>query len=293
MYPRPGVSDTVAHGGTIDYTCTHTIQTTAAGVDPAAVVLDWAVSAGSDGGWMVQVLPPPDETRPTPEWSPPDLPAAAFAVHQPLGASADGVAAEPRSESRSISFGVRVHRPSCTLPDQGVDVRVSATASAPGSTDAAISDLTIQNLPAVLQPVLAPIPEPSVEFASALDFGKVGISAAGPEEWVMSGTIAITVSSLDRACGTWELDLGANRLEGGGDSTISAANLSLESVDKVAVADGGCTLDDECVVAVVPAGPGKPASQTYTLGVSLRLPDQASATTFNSTLSASLTSADA
>jgi hypothetical protein len=52
--------------------------------------------------------------------------------------------------------------------------------------------------------------------------------------------------------------------------------------------DGGCSLDDGCLIATVAAGPDAPAETSYSLGVSLVLPDQVYATTFNSTLTATL-----
>jgi hypothetical protein len=60
------------------------------------------------------------------------------------------------------------------------------------------------------------------------------------------------------------------------------------SIDDEPLADGVCPLDGGCTVAIVEAGPEVDSSVTYTLGVSLVLPDQARAATFRSTLTARL-----
>ena len=152
-----------------------------------------------------------------------------------------------------------------------------------------MTNLTPQIEPTTLAPLIAPIPAPSVAFDGPLDLGTIGITAAGPETPEATGTLAITVSNLDQACGTWSLMLDAEPLEGRGVTSISAANLSLDSVNGAEFPDGGCDLDGGCTVAMVPAGPDVHAAQTFTLGVSLRLPEQVSATTFNSALTATLT----
>jgi hypothetical protein len=209
----------------------------------------------------------------------------------PIAPDAAPQVAESLETSAKLTFKLRVYRVACGTEEQTVTLKVAAAASLPGIDGATVEAGAPNPQPLTLTPALAPIPDPSVTFSGSLDFGDVAVDAAGVKSPPKPQTITVKVSGLDQACGSWQLGLKATSLDGAHNATIDASNLHVSSIDDHPIADGDCPLDGGCSIAVVPAGPSAAPTATFNLGVSLVLPDQPRATTFNATLTASLTEA--
>ncbi|MGH2558949.1 MAG: hypothetical protein ACRDJH_07785 [Thermomicrobiales bacterium] len=282
----------VAHGGYLDYDCTVAVQLSGAHLAPAAVQLDWTVAASVDGGWSAQLLPPVLDPNAPSDWTAEGGALAEFA-HQ--GGIGDGATIDPVDTfetTTTLTFGLRAHRVACGTEAQPVTVDVAVAASLPGYETATIQDAGIEPEPYQLNPELAPIPEPSIAFGGSLNFGEVQVDATGVLEPPAPQTIDVTVSGLDQACGDWAVGLNTTTLGSADGSAIAASTLNLVSIDDEALAGGGCPLEDGCEVALLNAGAEAAPATTFTLGVSLVLPDQPRATTFNSTLTATLAEAN-
>jgi len=142
--------------------------------------------------------------------------------------------------------------------------------------------------PYQLIPVLQEIPEPNIAFSGSLNFGAISVDANGVIEPPVPQTITVTVSNLDGSCGDWKLNLIADALGGADGSTIGSDTLVLVSVNYMAVDEAVCSLATNCVVATIESGPQAEATRSFALAMTLRLPDQLGATTFNSTLIATM-----
>ncbi|MGH2534973.1 MAG: hypothetical protein ACRDJW_22155 [Thermomicrobiales bacterium] len=281
----------VAHGGFLDYDCAADVHLSGAHLAPAAVQLDWTVAAGVDGGWSVQLLPPAVDPNMPPNWTVAGSAIAEFAHRGGIGAGASTDALDAFETTATLTFGVRAHRVICGTEARPLAVEVAVAALLPGLDAATIADAGIAPEPYTLRPELAPIPEPSIAFGGALDFGEVRVDATGVLAPPTPQTIDVTVSGLDQACGEWTVRLDTTTLGGDDGSTIAASTLHLVSINDDALAEGGCPLEGGCEIAVLRAGAASAPATTFTLGVSLVLPDQPRATTFNSTLTATLADA--
>jgi hypothetical protein len=279
--------ESITSGAFLDYRCTYEVELTGDYLSSAAVQLDWTVLASIAEGWSVQFLPPVIDPAEPPDWTNESHHLGGFQHTSRLANStADDTA--PFATTEEIIFGLRLHRAACAMSLPSLDLDVSVWASLPEIDNAAIEDNRRESEPFRLTPELASISEPSLAFAGSLDFGDVPVDANGIRNAPAPQTITLTVSGLDQACGTWALGLKAKKLGGEDGSVISAASLNLVSVNDDTRPHGGCPLNKGCDVAVVKAGPGAAPTLTFTLGVYLALPDQPTATTFNSTLTASL-----
>lgn len=285
--PAAGQAEIVAHGAFLDYDCAYEGQLTGGNIAPAAVQLDWTVTAAVDGGWAVQLRPPVVDPTAPPPWTAAESGAAELTHRSGIGGAA-GETLDTFDETAALAFGLRVHRVACSVDTQTVTLNAAVVASLPGHAEAAVAATAPQPEPFTLTPALAPIPEPTLSFGGALDFGSVPVDAMGVQEAPAPQTITVTIEGLDRACGAWALGLSSTALGGEDGSTMAASTLILTSIDDEALAGGECPLDGGCAIATVAAGPDAAAAVTYTLGVSLVLPVQPRATTFNATLSATL-----
>ncbi|HET8522776.1 MAG TPA: hypothetical protein VFL82_06055 [Thermomicrobiales bacterium] len=291
--PSGGAPEIVGQGGYLDYSCTYDVALTGAHLAPASIALAWTVDIAVDGGWQVQVKPRPAEVdaNDPPRWTAEPAPTAMLQQQGPITPDASPDVADSLDLTATFPFKVRVYRVACGLEPRPVTLQLSVAATTPGIDGTVIEASGPDPQPFTLHPALAPIPEPSVAFSGPLDFGDVAVDATGVKTPPKPQMIIVTVSGLDKACGSWQLGLKATTLDGANNATIDAGNLHLSSINDRPVVNGSCPLDGGCPIAVIPAGSGVDPVATFNLGVSLVLPDQPRATTFNATLSAALTKA--
>jgi len=284
-----GLPENIASGGFLDYDCQFDLHLSAANLDAAEIELDWTVRA-APGGWTVQLKPPATDAVPLPEWTDLTMTPDLLRYTSRITGSA-GVAVEERDET--LQFGLRLHRPACAMEIMPIGLGVAVKASVPALPATQISQIDPLPLaePFQLKTVLAPVPEPILAFSGSLNFGDVAVDAFGVRNQPAPQSITVVVSNLDQACGTWELGLQSTSLGGEDGSTAPSETLLLASVNETLIASEVCPLQAGCVIALVSAGPGANPEATYTLGISLVLPDQLRATTFNSTLTATMTEA--
>lgn len=280
--------ETVAHGANLDYDCSFKVTLSGDHLAPSAVQLDWTVLAGVESGWAIQFLPPASQPEQPRAWTAESSDTPGFQFRSGIVDDTLADASDPFQTSQKLTFGVRVHRAVCETDPQPIALDVAVSASLPGLDGATVEELAPQTEPYKLAPILAPIPEPTLSFGGSLNFGDVAVDAFGVQQAPAPQSITVTVSGLDQACGDWNLQLKAKKLGGEDGSVISAKSLNLVSIDDNPTPDGGCALNRGCEIAVVTAGPDVAPAVTYTLGVSLVLPDQPHATTFNSKLTATL-----
>jgi hypothetical protein len=289
--PSGEAPEIVAQGAYLDYSCSYRIALAGANVAPAAIQLAWRVDAAVGGGWQVQLRPPVVDSNDPPPWTDSPHPTATFQQQGPIAIDASPDIGDTLDATAKLTFKLRVYRLACGIDPQSVTLNVRVAATLPEVDGATVMAGAPDSQPFTLKPALAPIPEPSVSFSGSLDFGDVAVDATGVKTPPKPQTITVKVSELDQACGSWRLQLKAAPLDGSQNATIDASNLQLSSIDDHPLADGDCPLDTGCPIAVIPSGPDADPAATFNLGVSLVLPDQPRATTFNATLTASLTAA--
>jgi hypothetical protein len=285
------VPEIVAQGAYLDYGCTYRLTLTGKDIIPAAIQLDWTVDAAVAGGWRVQLRPATLDSNNRSPWT--DKPRATATLKQrgPIADDATSDITDALDTSADLAFRLRVYRVACGVEAQSVMLNLAVAASLPTIDGAMVQPTRAQSEPFNLRPALAPIPEPSVSFSGSLDFDDVAVDATGVKTPPTPRRITVTVKGLDQACGSWRLSLKASPLSGTQNASIDAGNLHLSTIDDEPLPDGACPLDGGCRVAVLAAGPDADPVATFNLGVSLVLPDQPRATTFNATLTASLTEA--
>lgn len=277
----------IASGGTIEYVCSDSVYLNGADLVAASVDVAWSVYASVPGGWAVQMLPPVnDPAVEAPVWTAEGASEAAFEFRQvaPLGASQDRITVDA---SITIEFRVRLMRAVCGMASQTLSVSHDATPIV-SDAGATIAAEPVSYQPFLLTPELAVVPEPSVAFDGPLSFGEVGVTADGPETATSSGSVSLTVSGLNVACGTWGLNLGATPLVDESGVPLGGSQLVVVSINDERLPDGGCDLAGGCDAIALAAGPGAPPSQSIVLGVELRMPEQPGLGAFGTSLSASL-----
>lgn len=270
--PAPGQPSAVPLGGFIDYDCEMTVELAGERLDPAAVRIAWRVEATTREGWQARLRPPATEQNPEPRWTDPAKPAEfrhESAIGDLTAQDGDGFAATER-----LAFGVRLHRTGCGDEAAPLALAVAVDAAAPGLDGVEIVALAPRPEPLWLVPALAPVAEPALAVSGSLNFGEIPVDALGVREEPAPQTLRVTVSGLDRACGTWELGLTATAPDGDADAEPAAASLVLVSIDDEPIADGGCALDGGCRVATLDTGASSAPAVTFTLSIALILPDQ-------------------
>ena len=281
----PDQPRTMTSGGYVDYVCQDHVDITGTDTPPSSVELVWKVEATIGGGWHAQLLPPaptPDER----EWTTAGASEARFLYRQPEPAGTSDTLTAFES-TPSISYRVRIHRSACAEEPQTLQLD-REVAVLVADTSAEITDVSSNVEPLRIKPRLAPIPEPSVAFEGALDFGAIGVTATGAEEPVRHGTLAITISELDQSCGAWTLRLSATPLTDGDGLPMEGSRLLAVSINDELLPDGGCDLTSGCAPRTFSAGEDAPSSLTVTLGVELRMPERPSIGSFETSLSATL-----
>jgi hypothetical protein len=288
--PVEGQPATVASGASADYACTYQVALVGDRLAPSWIAIGWTLAAKISGGWSVQLL----SSVPKAEWSSAGAPTAT--LQQTTGAAPEA-SVDVQDGYTSVAtwaFRVRMTRAACNVQPAELTLDLTGVATLPGHDDATVessSERTDRDPRFKISPALASIPEPVLNFAGPLSFGTVGVTAEGPASPVVTGSVDLTVSNLDLACGSWTVGLQAQALSGSNGVQIPANTLTLTSINGQPLDGGPCDLASGCQFATVQAGPGAAATVTLTLGVSLAVPDQSGVGTFGSTLSASVTRA--
>jgi hypothetical protein len=276
----------------VEYDCTYKVKLIGARLAPAWIAIDWSLAVTVAGGWTVQLMPllPND---PAPVWIdaggaiPPILLKTGFAPD----ASAD--VTDDFNNSAALNFRVRLTRPACDLEPAALQFNLTGTASMPDHADAAITTQTepTPEVPYLLTPTAAPVPDPTIALTGSLDFGAVGLTAVGPKQLPNPKVLTLTVTGLDQACGTWNLTMTSTTFDAATNQETSTPTLKLTAVNGDAVKNGGALLDGAKPVLAIDAGPGAAAKATYQLSIALVLPDQPALAAYNASLRVSLDAA--
>lgn len=279
-------TDVVSSGGAAVYDCVYAVTLSGARLAPAWISIDWSLAVTVSGGWTAQLLPKlPDAVWVDAGGDAPPLKLRTGVSPTPAAAVVDAF-----DGAAELAFQVRLTRPACDLEPAELQFAVSGTPALPGHDNAAITTDTAPPpaQPYKLTPALAPIPEPSIDFAGPLSLGTIDVTAEGPASPAATGAVAVTVSGLNLTCGNWTVKIQGKTLTGSNGVDIPARTLTLTSINGAPLPGGPCDLDGKCLIADVPAGPSAADSATFTLGVSLAIPDQPGAGTFGSSLSATV-----
>jgi hypothetical protein len=283
----PDQPSSIASGGSLDYTCTDTVSITGTNIVPSNVGVTWSTRALVEGGWSVQILPPKHNSDDVVEWSPANLSETRFTFEQrdPAGTSTE---VGDVTLKTVITYRVRLTRGACAVESETLWLTHDVTVSSPDATAELDPPLTSPREPLRITPDLLSIPEPSVSFDGGLNFGEVGITASGLSESTRTGTLAVTVSNLDLACGEWSVLASATTLTAEDGTPLEGSSLVVVAVDGVAPSNGSCDLSNGCALATFTASPSAQSTQSITLTVELRMPEYASIGAFQTTLDAVL-----
>jgi hypothetical protein len=290
--PAPGLSEEVALGGSIDYSCELVVDLAGERIDPAAVYVDWRMAVTPGDGWQVQLLAPPEQNEATPRWSDHSGDPIELRGRTRLETEDAPDASGSFDTTWKVTVGLRLWRSGCGAGDVPARVAVETVAGVDDPATATVDQLMPQPDPFELRPELLPTPEPTLSFGGSLDFGEIPIDALGVQQPPAPQTLTITVGELDKSCGDWSLAMLAE-MPDGENERIDTPSLHIVAIDDVAVPGDGCALQDGCNVAIVSTGATDATSVTFTLSISLQLPKGIPAAQFTSTLTATLTDAAA
>jgi hypothetical protein len=281
----PDEPGSVAHGNSIDYLCTYSVAITGSDVVPSAITATWSLDASVGGGWTVAMLPPVnDPALETPEWTVAGAETSFdFTQLNPVGASDEQTAIDANAK---ISFRVRIERAVCST--EAVDVRLGHRVSVASLGATIVERENAETQPRIITPSSQPIPDPSIAFDGPLIFGDVGVDASGVQHPVRPGSVSLTVSGLDDACGTYALDVDASPMTDASGDVLDGAQMMLVSVNDQPVTGETCDLFAGCDAIVLVAGPDAVPTQTVRLGVELRMPEHPGVGFYGTSLSASL-----
>jgi len=262
----------IAHGAYGEYACTMDLVLTGELREATAARIESSVNATVNDGWSIQLRG--DDGS----WT---EPATQTSISRDHSIQIPAGAGENRDR---FTFSARVGRDRCTTAPASLSLQGGASVEVPG-TEVTLSGSDTASV--TIEPVLAPIPEPEVAFAGSLVLDAVSLSPS-METQTTTGTIALTVSGLDAACGTWNVLLTGASLGAENGSTIADSNMRLVAVNGSPPPDGSCSLDGSCLVGVVRGDAAGDAVETFTLEIALDVPAGTTPGSFNSTISASL-----
>lgn len=277
------VAEPVTSGGFVDFSCAFGVALSGEHLNSAKISLLWSINTAISTGWSVQFLDPNAVTDADPTWSEESVERGGFDFSTTVPNVPDEL-----NDTQSIQFGLRLHRARCETALPQIEFNAVVTPKISG-VDATIIPPSSVTAPLVIAPELAPIPEPTLTFGGSLDFGTVEIDAFGVRKSPAPQNLTVTISDLDRACGIWTLELDSGSLTDVTNDPLTSASLNLVAIDGTETPEGSCDLTEGCVIASVESGPDVEPTKTFVLSLALHLPEQISASTFNSTLSASLT----
>ncbi len=277
----------IASGGSLDYTCTDTVSISGTHIVPANVDITWTTRALVEDGWSVQLLPPKNDPDDVVEWTLANLAEARFSFDQrdPAGTGTEAGDVALKTE---ITYRLRVTRAACAIEPETIWLTHDVSVTSPDAAAELDPPLTTPREPLRITPGLKSIPEPSVAFDGGLNFGEVGITSSGLSETTRTGTLAVTVSNLDQACGDWNVFTSATTLTTQDGAPLEGSSLVVVAVDGVALPEGGCDLSTGCALATFAANPSAQPTQTIALTVELRMPVYTSIGAFQTTLDAVL-----
>jgi hypothetical protein len=269
----------LASGGTIDYACTSQIELSGEQIATAGIAIAWTIGAIATPGWQIALLPPsraPDEPA---IWTDLRDGAVEFTFEQfdPAGSSAEAGAIQTVV---AIDYRLRIHRPACLAGAPVIELDQSVAVASPFAI--AVDRSTAIPEPLHLAPATAAIPTPSVAFDGGLNFGTITATAAGLIQTRLDGTIGITISGLDTACGAWVVQLSATPI-------VDDAGAIREGFSLLF---GECDLADGCIALTLTAGPNQPATHTTTLVITLQTPLYAALGALGTTLNVAVIAAD-
>jgi hypothetical protein len=269
----------LASGGAIDYACTSRIEITGEHIAAAGITITWEIAATVTPGWEARLLPPARSAEEQPVWTEflDGRTEFTFDHVDPAGSVTEPGAV---GTVATLEYRVRIVRPACLFGEPVVELDHAATVTSPAASAVDLGAGTVRD-PLVIAPALAAVASPSVKFDGGLNFGTITATAAGLSQTRIEGTLGVTISGLDTACGTWNLQLSA--------TPIVDANGEIR--DGFALLFGECDLVDGCHALTVEAGPDAPASYATTLTFTLQTPLHAALGALGTTLDATLIAA--
>ena len=190
---------------------------------------------------------------------------------------------------RIVRFDLRVRRSACVTSANPVELLVNVAPALRGIDGQVVDKSKLELKPFALKPAVTAFADPVISFGGPLDFGTIGVDAEGADRVYQTAIVDLSISGLDFACGTWAVSIGAAPLVSSDGSMVSSSNLRLVSIDGMALPEGGCDLDADCAISTVVA-PDVSGTVTYSLGISLAIPDQAQVGAFDSSLWAAMRS---
>lgn len=285
--PSAGQPALLEHAAYMDFECRFTLSLAGERLAPADVQLEWTIQAAVDGGWNVQLMPPPAHESDVPAWTDPS-PITGFGQTRSIWPSPSTEVVEQLDASSELVFGLRIHRAVCSEESQSVQLDIAVYPSVPAISEAQIEQLGPQPVTFQLAPSLASIPEPTVSFAGPLDFGQVRVNSQGLVSEPAPARSVLTVDGLDRTCGEYRLVLSSSAFADPSSGEFPDVGLRLVSVDDLELPEGTCDIAQGCDIAILAAGPAAEPSLTLTLGISLTLSNQPRAAVLGAALTAEL-----
>ena len=287
--------DAVSAGGRREYDFTFDIALHGRNVDPAALVIDWSVTAVTDSSWSLQLAKTPvvDESA----WTPTGAHEAQLQAQLAGAPDLVSVAADDGSQETTldgavtIRFRMRLARPQCVADPVAFQLSRAVSVSLPGNDSATISQTGAEPDPLTFQPVQANIiPADPVVSIAAMSIDPVAFSLA---DQVTQGTITLQVDTAAVACQNFDVSLAIQAFTGTDVQsattllTATAADDATQQAVPAVDADAGLPLSELSPVAVVQTGAAA-GSYTLTIVFSVVVPGQLGAGAFNVRASASV-----
>lgn len=282
----------IAAGGTLDYDCTFAIDLHGQNLTTDQIALAWNVSATTESMWSVRLS---SATIDNGAWSDPGQTAqlvADSANLNPLAATADADGQGTRLDGRiTLSFQMRLERPSCASDPVSFALSASATASTPGAPAATATLDGAQPDPLTIMPSLAPL----VVSAPVVTIESVSIEpvAFSLDDRTTTGTMTIRVDTSTPQCSAHDIAISVQTFVGtdisDATSIISTGALS-GAPDGAYIAilpEAGTPLAPSVVVSTIEAG-ATPGSYTQTISFKVAVPGQIVAGTFDVRASATV-----
>ena len=274
--PAEDQPSALASSGAIEYRCVSRLRLDGEAIAAAGITVTWSIDASITPGWRVQVQRPALVPGEAPVWAEAIDNTSRFSIVR-ADAAGSSMEAGTLDTEVELAWRLRIERPACLAGSPVVELRHAATVDAPATTGL---DRTagITRDPLRIEPALAAIAQPSVHFDGPLNFGTIKATALGLSETRIDGTLSLTVSGLDQACGDWNLWFDASPI-------VDADGVAREGF---ALLIDTCDLTDGCLAASFTAGPEAPATQSITLTITLQAPQYAALGALGTTIDATL-----
>jgi hypothetical protein len=280
----PAALSAAAFGDPFVYDCALDVHFEADHVAPSEVNLVLEVSAEAGAGWIARV-----STAANDDFSSDSASSTATAN---LGGLVDGDALGSWAFTMTQRFKVQVQSISCGAVASAAKISSKIGASLPSRSDVEVTRTGGSPSHLSINPSPPRAEAPAVSFNGGLDFGSVPVTTNGPEVSQRHSTVSLTVSGLDATCGDWRIVLRVIPGDDADSTVLAPSTLRLVAVNGAPVANGGCTLDNDCLVDVVSSGPEASPTLVYNLSVTMTLPDEPVVGSFNATLTTVAEAAD-